>query len=114
MKKLLIVIMAFAAVAASAIEIREATFSPEEIPATNPRIERRGDVVTHIEVFDAFETQLDGSVKTRVAVHAAPPASVKFAVTVMERAVFWMDVAAFVKSYVHGFPSITHTNFGLR
>ena len=67
MKKLLIVIMAFAAVAASAIEIREATFSPEEIPATNPRIERRGDVVTHIEVFDAFETQLDGSVKTRVA-----------------------------------------------
>lgn len=67
MKKLLIAIMTFAAVAASAIEIREATFSPEEIPATNPRIERRGETVTHIEVFAAFETQPDGSAKTRVA-----------------------------------------------
>lgn len=67
MKKLLIVIMAFAAVAASAIEIREATFSPEEIPATNPRIERKGETVTHIEVFGVFEVQPDGSVKTRVA-----------------------------------------------
>jgi hypothetical protein len=70
MKKLLIVIMAFAAVAASAIEIREATFSPEEIPATNPRIERKGETVTHIEVFGAFEVQPDGSVKTRVAENA--------------------------------------------
>ena len=67
MKKLLIVIMAFAAVAASAIEIREATFSPEEIPATNPRIERVGTTVTHIEVFGAFVAQPDGSVNTVVA-----------------------------------------------
>ncbi|MGN0876432.1 MAG: hypothetical protein ACI4TC_04095, partial [Kiritimatiellia bacterium] len=39
----------------------------DEIQATNPRIERRGDVVTHVEVFGAFETRPDGSVKTRVA-----------------------------------------------
>ena len=56
-----------AALAASAIEIRDVEFPADEIPATNPRIERRGDVVTHIEVFAAFETQPDGSVKTRVA-----------------------------------------------
>lgn len=67
MKKLLAAITMLAAFAASAIDIREVTFSADEIPATNPRIERRGDVVTHIEVFAAFETQPDGSVKTRVA-----------------------------------------------
>ena len=61
------VLAALAAFAASAIEIREVEFPADEIPATNPRIERRGDVVTHIEVFGAFEVQPDGSVKTRVA-----------------------------------------------
>jgi len=67
MKKLLAAITMLAAFAASAIDIREVTFSAEEIPATNPRIERHGEIVTHIEVFAAFETQPDGSVKTRVA-----------------------------------------------
>lgn len=67
MKKLLAAITMLVAFAASAIDIREVTFSAEEIPATNPRIERHGEIVTHIEVFAAFETQPDGSVKTRVA-----------------------------------------------
>lgn len=68
MKKAVIAVLAtLAAFAASAIEIREVEFPADEIPATNPRIERRGDVVTHIEVFGAFETRPDGSVKTRVA-----------------------------------------------
>ena len=67
MKKLLAAITMLAAFAASAIDIREVTFSAEEIPATNPRIERHGEIVTHIEVFAAFETRPDGSVKTRVA-----------------------------------------------
>ena len=67
MKKLLLAIMAVVAFAASAIDIRDVTFSADEIPATNPRMERRGEVVTHIEVFGAFEAQEDGSVKTRVA-----------------------------------------------
>lgn len=67
MKILIAATTIMAALAASAIEIREVEFPADEIPATNPRIERRGDVVTHIEVFAAFETQPDGSVKTRVA-----------------------------------------------
>lgn len=67
MKILIAATTIMAALAASAIEIRDAEFPADEIPATNPRIERRGDVVTHIEVFAAFETQPDGSVKTRVA-----------------------------------------------
>lgn len=67
MKKLLVAIIAIATLAANAIDIRDVTFSADEIPATNPRIERRGDVVTHIEVFGAFETRPDGSAKTRVA-----------------------------------------------
>lgn len=67
MKKLIAATTIMAALAASAIEIRDVEFPADEIPATNPRIERRGDVVTHIEVFAAFETQPDGSVKTRVA-----------------------------------------------
>lgn len=33
------------------MEIREVSFSPDEIPATNPRIVVAGDKVTHIEVF---------------------------------------------------------------
>lgn len=67
MKKLLLAIMAVVAFAASAIDIRDVTFSADEIPATNPRMERRGEVVTHIEVFGPFEEQPDGSIKTRVA-----------------------------------------------
>lgn len=68
MKKLTILVAAFAAaVTSAAIEVRTVTFCADEIPATNPRIERHGDVVTHVEVFAAFETQPDGSVKTRVA-----------------------------------------------
>lgn len=68
MKKAVIAVLAaLAAFAAPAIEIREVEFPADEIPATNPRIERRGDVVTHVEVFGAFETRPDGSVKTRVA-----------------------------------------------
>ena len=67
MKILIAATTIMAALAASAIEIRDVEFPADEIPATNPRIERRGDVVTHIEVFAAFETQSDGSVKTRVA-----------------------------------------------
>lgn len=68
MKKLTILVAAFAAaVTSAAIEVRTVTFCADEIPATNPRIERRGDAVTHIEVFGAFKTQEDGSVKTRVA-----------------------------------------------
>ena len=67
MKILIAATTIMAALAASAIEIRDVEFPADEIPATNPRIERRGDVVTHIEVFAAFETRPDGSVKTRVA-----------------------------------------------
>ena len=67
MKILIAATTIMAALAASAIEIRDVEFPVDEIPATNPRIERRGDVVTHSEVFAAFETQPDGSVKTRVA-----------------------------------------------
>lgn len=67
MKKLATVLTIIAALAAHAIEIREVEFPADEIPATNPRIERKGETVTHIEVFAAFETQPDGSVKTRVA-----------------------------------------------
>ena len=56
-----------AAVAATALaEVREVTFQPGEVPTENPRIERRGNIITHVEVFGAFETQEDGSVKTRV------------------------------------------------
>jgi hypothetical protein len=59
--------MAFAATAAAAaIEIRDVMFAADEIPATNPRIERRGEIVTHVEVFGKFEERPDGSVKTRV------------------------------------------------
>lgn len=70
MKKLMAVLMAAlctACVVFGAIDVRDVTFAAGEIPATNPRIERRGEVVTHIEVFGAFETLPDGSVKTRVA-----------------------------------------------
>ena len=70
MKKLMAVLIAALCTACAvfgAIDVREVTFPADEIPATNPRIERRGDVVTHIEVFGAFETRPDGSVKTRVA-----------------------------------------------
>ena len=70
MKKLMTVLIAAlctACVVFGAIDVREVTFPADEIPATNPRIERRGEVVTHIEVFGAFETLPDGSVKTRVA-----------------------------------------------
>ena len=68
MKKI-IVFAAIAAVAAlcQAIDIREVTIAADEVTATNPRVERLGDVVTHVEVFGAFEVQPDGSVKTRVA-----------------------------------------------
>lgn len=67
MKILIAATTIMAVLAASAIEIRDVEFPADEIPATNPRIERRGDVVTHVEVFGAFETRPDGSVKTRVA-----------------------------------------------
>lgn len=70
MKKLMAVLIAALCTACAvfgAIDVREVTFPADEIPATNPRIERRGEVVTHIEVFGAFETLPDGSVKTRVA-----------------------------------------------
>lgn len=67
MKILIAATTIMAALAASAIEIRDVEFPADEIPATNPRIERHGEIVTHIEVFAAFETQPDGSVKTRVA-----------------------------------------------
>lgn len=68
MKKLItIIICGICAAAGAAIETREVTFGPDEIPATNPRVARSGATVTHIEVFGAFETQTDGSVKTSVA-----------------------------------------------
>lgn len=68
MKKLLIPAMIMLAGLCSAeIAVRDVTFAASEIPATNPRIERVGTTVTHIEVFGAFVAQPDGSVKTRVA-----------------------------------------------
>lgn len=69
MKKLIILACGiFAAVAAMATIItRDVTFSADEIPATNPRIERRGDIVTHIEVFGTFAELPDGGVKAMVA-----------------------------------------------
>ena len=56
------------ALAANAdIETRSVVFGADEIPATNPRIERRGDIVTHIEVFAPFVVAEDGSATTTVA-----------------------------------------------
>lgn len=69
MKKLVFTItMAIAgSLASAAIDTREVTFPADEIPATNPRIERRGGMVTHVEVFGGFKEQDDGTVKTVVA-----------------------------------------------
>ena len=51
----------------SAIETRAVRFPADEVPATNPRIERRGDTVTRIEVFGKFDIAEDGSAVTTVA-----------------------------------------------
>lgn len=68
MKKLMMVLaVALAALANAEIVTRDVTFPADEIPATNPRIERSGGVVTHIEVFAPFEIAEDGSAKTKVA-----------------------------------------------
>lgn len=66
-KLMVVVCAAFCCAAAGAIEVRETVFPLGEIPSTNPRIERVGETVTHIEVFGAFEEQEDGSVRTLVA-----------------------------------------------
>ena len=58
---------AFTTVLAAGIPVRDVTFPLGEIPATNPRIERNGATVTHIEVFGPFAEQADGSVRTLVA-----------------------------------------------
>lgn len=68
MKKLLIPAMIMLAGLCSAeIAVRDVTFAASEIPATNPRVERVGTTVTHIEVFGVFVAQPDGSVNTRVS-----------------------------------------------
>ena len=69
MKKLMTaIVFAFAAVFANAaIEVRDVTFPADEVPATNPRIERKAGVITHIEVFGQFVEQDDGTFKTKVA-----------------------------------------------
>ena len=59
--------VAIAAITLGAVaDVREVTFQREEMPTDNPRIERRGNTITHVEVFGAFEIQEDGSAKTRV------------------------------------------------
>ena len=69
MKRIMVATFAvMAAICASAgIVVREVTFPPDEIPATNPRVERRGDTVTHVEVFAPFTVSDDGSARTLVA-----------------------------------------------
>ena len=63
--------LAVAALAAltsfAAIETRDVTFPADEVPATNPRIERHGDEVTRIEVFSAFKEKDDGTFEAKVA-----------------------------------------------
>ena len=49
------------------IETRPVTFAANEIPATNPRVEKAGDMTTHIELFAPFVENGDGSVSTTVA-----------------------------------------------
>jgi len=56
-----------ASVVSYAIEVRDTSFSKYEIPATNPRIERTGDVITHVEVFGDFKFNEDGSATVKVA-----------------------------------------------
>ena len=86
MKKLITVIaFALSAVFANAaIEVRDVTFPADEVPATNPRIERKADVVTHIEVFGPLVEQEDGSFKTKVADTAVDMDSVAAAAWVKE------------------------------
>lgn len=49
------------------IVVRDVTFAADEIPATNPRVERRGETVTHVEVFAPFKVADDGTATTKVA-----------------------------------------------
>lgn len=68
MRKLLIPIMlAFAFATSEAIETRSVTFAADEIPATNPRVEKSNGMTTHIELFAPFRENGDGSVSTTVA-----------------------------------------------
>lgn len=69
---------------AATIEVRPVHFDLGETPATNPRIERRGDTVTHIEVFAPFTVNDDGSADTRVAETSADMDSVSAAIWVKE------------------------------
>lgn len=68
MKKLIITATVFlAGLCPAEIAVRNVMFAANEIPATNPRIERVGTTVTHIEVFGSFVAQPDGSMNTVVA-----------------------------------------------
>ena len=72
MKKTIIAAVAavigIAFTALAQIEVRQVSFPKDEIPATNPRVQRTADgSYTHIEVFAPFVEQADGSVNTYVA-----------------------------------------------
>ena len=64
-KPLTILAFAFAFAAVAAIETRPVTFTADEIPATNPRVEKADGMTTHIELFAPFRENGDGSVSTR-------------------------------------------------
>lgn len=66
-KPLTILAFAFAFAAVAAIETRPVTFTADEIPATNPRVEKADGMTTHIELFAPFRENGDGSVSTTVA-----------------------------------------------
>lgn len=80
------------------IETRPVTFAANEIPATNPRVEKFGDMTTHIELFAPFVENGDGSVSTTVAESAITMDSASTAAWLKEaRAALGLNVRTFSK-----------------
>lgn len=84
--------------AGAAIETRSVTFSADEIPATNPRVEKSDGMTTHIELFAPFRENGDGSVSTTVAESAITMDAASTAAWLTEaRAALGLTVRTFSK-----------------
>ena len=97
-KPLTILAFAFAFAAVAAIETRPVTFTADEIPATNPRVEKSGDMTTPVELFAPFVENGDGSVSTTVAESAITMDAASTAAWLKEaRAALGLNVRTFSK-----------------
>lgn len=99
MKRLLIIAtIALCGTLSGQIETRPVTFAANEIPATNPRVEKSGDMTTHIELFAPFVENGDGSVSTTVAESAITMDAMSVASWLKEaRAALGLTVRTFSK-----------------